>query len=65
MRSQLERSWIVERAVYRHGGAAEHYLSQHVVLAYGTAVHAAEGRTVDICHALGARAWAGPCCTWP
>jgi hypothetical protein len=28
------------------------YLSEHAVLAYATTVHAAEGRTVDTCHAL-------------
>jgi hypothetical protein len=28
------------------------YLQEHAVLAYATTVHAAEGRTVDTCHAL-------------
>jgi hypothetical protein len=28
------------------------YLEEHAVLAYATTVHAAEGRTVDTCHAL-------------
>ncbi|HXP19638.1 MAG TPA: helicase C-terminal domain-containing protein [Streptosporangiaceae bacterium] len=28
------------------------YLNEHAVLAYATTVHAAEGRTVDTCHAL-------------
>ena len=28
------------------------YLKEHAVLAYATTVHAAEGRTVDTCHAL-------------
>jgi hypothetical protein len=30
------------------------YLREHAVLAYATTVHAAEGRTVDTCHALAA-----------